>query len=165
MKEGLFEPLGFLGGWMSWVGHCIACSVYAIGFGTGVSLLLTQYNLEIPGLSPESVTSIFTVLIAVAFCYMNYRGVKGAGRSGILVSSFLIGIIIIFCLFCIAFIMGDPSAAGIDGFGPVLLPFGYMSIATSMGFTFMIFEGYEVVAQTGEEAKHPEKTVPRAMFL
>jgi len=165
VKEGLFEPLGFLGGWMSWVGHCIACSVYAIGFGTGVSLLLTQYNLEIPGLSPESVTSIFTVLIAVAFCYMNYRGVKGAGRSGILVSSFLIGIIIIFCLFCIAFIMGDPSAAGIDGFGPVLLPFGYMSIATSMGFTFMIFEGYEVVAQTGEEAKHPEKTVPRAMFL
>lgn len=29
----------------------------------------------------------------------------------------------------------------------------------------MIFEGYEVVAQTGEEAKDPERTVPRAMFL
>jgi len=29
----------------------------------------------------------------------------------------------------------------------------------------MIFEGYEVVAQTGEEAKNPERTVPRAMFL
>ena len=29
IKEGLFPPFGFLGGWMSWVGHCIACSVWA----------------------------------------------------------------------------------------------------------------------------------------
>ncbi len=165
VKEGLFEPLGFLGGWMSWIGHCIACSVYAIGFGTGVGLLLGQYNITVFGLPPQLVSTLFTIFIAVAFCYLNYRGVKGAGKSEILVSAFLIGIIILFCLFCIAFIFGDPSAAGASGFGPMLLPFGYLSIATSMGFTFMIFEGYEVVAQTGEEAKNPEKTVPRAMFL
>lgn len=165
VKEGLFEPLGFLGGWMSWIGHCIACSVYAIGFGTGVGLLLDQYGISLFGLPPEIVSTIFTIFIAVAFCYLNYRGVKGAGKSEILVSAFLIGVIVLFCLFCIAFIFGDPTAAGASGFGPYLIPFGYLSIATSMGFTFMIFEGYEVVAQTGEEAKNPEKTIPRAMFL
>lgn len=165
VKEGLFEPLGFLGGWMSWIGHCIACSVYAIGFGTGVSLLLSQYGVSIFGLSTDTVSTIFTIIIAVTFCYMNYRGVKGAGRSEMLVSTFLIGIIVLFCLFSVAYIFGDPAAAGASGFGPELLPFGYLSIATSMGFTFMIFEGYEVVAQTGEEAKNPERTVPRAMFL
>jgi amino acid transporter/nucleotide-binding universal stress UspA family protein len=165
VKEGLFEPLGFLGGWMSWVGHCIACSVYAIGFGTGVSLLLEQYGISLFGLSTALVSTIFTVFIAVAFCALNYRGVKGAGRSEILVSLFLIGIIVLFCLFSIAFIFGDPTAAGLEGFGPIFVPFGYLSIATSMGFTFMIFEGYEVVSQTGEEAKNPERTVPRAMFM
>ena len=165
VKEGLFEPLGFLGGWMSWIGHCIACSVYAIGFGTGVTLLLEQYSLHLPGLSMDLTSLLFTVGIATLFCFLNYRGVKGAGRSEILVSSFLVGIIVLFCLFCLAYIFGDPNAAGASGFGPSFLPFGYLSIATSMGFTFMIFEGYEVVAQTGEEAKDPERTVPRAMFL
>jgi hypothetical protein len=61
--------------------------------------------------------------------------------------------------------LGPRLTAGAAGFGPYFVPFGYLSIAISMGFTFMIFEGYEVVAQTGEEAKDPEKTVPRAMFL
>ena len=165
IKEGLFEPLGFQGGWMSWIGHCIACSVYAIGFGTGVSLLLDQYNIVIPGVPMEWVSTAFTVGIAVLFCLLNIRGVKGAGKSEILVSSFLLGIIVLFCLFCIAYVFGSPDAAGASGFGPVFVPFGYLSIATSMGFTFMIFEGYEVVAQTGEEAKDPERTVPKAMFL
>jgi amino acid transporter len=164
VKEGLFEPLGFLGGWMSWVGHCIACSVYAIGFGVGIEQLILQYHIDLFGLDPHFVAIIATIGIAVAFSYLNYRGVKGAGRSEILISLFLIGTIVLFCLFCIAALFTDPTVAGANGFVP-FIPFGYISIAVSMGFTFMIFEGYEVVAQTGEEAKNPEKTVPKAMFL
>lgn len=165
IREGLFAPLGFLGGWMSWVGHCIACSVYAIGFGKGVGLLIQQVGFLSSGVDIAIVETILTVAIAVFFCYINYRGVKGAGRSEILISVFLVGIISLFCLFCLVYVLTDPAAPGASGFGPELLPFGYLSIATSMGFTFMIFEGYEVVAQTGEEVKDPEKTIPRAMFL
>lgn len=164
IKEGLFPPLGFLGGWMSWVGHCIACSVYAIGFGLGIQQLVVQYGLDILGISPDLIRTAATVLIAVAFCYLNYRGVKGAGRSEIMIAMFLIGIIVLFIAFCAVALLTDPAVPGAGGFVP-FLPFGYVSVAVAMGFTFMIFEGYEVVAQTGEEAKDPERTVPRAMFL
>src|SRR5207245_6782561 len=34
-----------------------------------------------------------------------------------------------------------------------------------MGFTFIVFEGYEIIAQTGEEVRHPEKNIPRAHFI
>src|SRR5947208_16039790 len=34
-----------------------------------------------------------------------------------------------------------------------------------MGFTFIVFEGYEIIAQTGEEVRHPEKNIPRAVFI
>ncbi|MBI0583409.1 MAG: amino acid permease [Methanomassiliicoccus sp.] len=163
IKEGLFPPFGFLGGWMSWVGHCVACAVYALGFGLGVELLMTQYGLGFFGLDPATVQKLFAVIIAVAFCYMNYRGVKGAGRSELLVSTFLIGIIVLYCAFAVAWLLGDPAPVS-DSFTP-FLPNGYLSIAVSMAFTFMIFEGYEVVAQTGEEAKDPHRTVPRAMYL
>jgi APA family basic amino acid/polyamine antiporter len=162
IKEGLPPPFGFLGGWMSWVGHCIACAVYALGFGVGVSALFAQYGINFLGLSPDMVGKLFAALIGGAFIYLNYRGVKVAGRSEIIVSVFLIGIIVIFIGFAVAYILGYGAAS--DAYTP-FLPFGLMSIATSMGFTFMIFEGYEVVAQTGEEAKDPEKTIPRAMFL
>ena len=163
IKEGLFPPFGFLGGWMSWIGHCIACAVYAIGFGLGVSSLLSQYGVSFFGLDSDLTSKLFAAAIATFFILLNYRGVKGAGRSEIVVSSFLLGIIALYLVFCVSAILTGKGVA--DAFGPVFVPFGYLSIATSMGFTFMIFEGYEVVAQTGEEAKNPEKTVPRAMFM
>ena len=163
INEGLPAPFGFLGGWMSWVGHCIACAVYAIGFGIGVSALFQQYGINFFGLSPDDIGKLFAAIIAVAFIYLNYRGVKGAGRSEVLVSVFLIGIIIIYILFCIGYVLGYGVAS--DAFQPFFTSGGLLSVATSMAFTFMIFEGYEVVAQTGEEAKNPERTVPRAMFL
>ena len=162
VNEGLPRPFGFLGGWMSWVGHCIACAVYAIGFGWGVSAIFGQYNIIFFGFDAETVAKIFAALIAVIFIYINYRGVKGAGRSEIIISAFLIGIIVIYVIFAMGYLLSGNVAS--DAYSP-FIPFGYMSIATSMAFTFMIFEGYEVVAQTGEEAKDPERTVPRAMFL
>ncbi len=162
IQEGLFPPFGFLGGWMSWVGHCIACAVYALGFGVGVTALFEQYNIDFFGLSPDAVGKLFAALIAIAFIYLNYRGVKGAGRSEILVSVFLIGILGLFIAFSVGYVFGNGVAS--DAYSP-FFAFGSMSVATSMAFTFMIFEGYEVVAQTGEEAKNPERTVPRAMFL
>ena len=147
---------------MSWVGHCIACAVYAIGFGWGVVALFDQYNITFFGLDTDIIAKLFSALIAGIFIYINYRGVKSAGRSEILISGFLIGIIVIYVLFAVGYLLGGNVAS--DAYSP-FIPFGFMSIATSMAFSFMIFEGYEVVAQTGEEAKDPERTVPRAMFL
>lgn len=34
-----------------------------------------------------------------------------------------------------------------------------------MGLTFIAFEGYEIIAQSGEEVKSPEKNIPRAVLL
>ncbi len=161
IKEGLFPPFGFLGGWMSWVGHCIACSVYALGFGVGVNVFLSLYNVTLFGLDPDTISKIAAVFIAVVFVYLNYRGVKSAGRSEIIVSFILIAVIMIFLVCSAYFVFTHDTGAN---FTP-LIPKGMISILISMGFTFMVFEGYEVVAQTGEEAKNPEKNVPRAIFL
>ena len=34
-----------------------------------------------------------------------------------------------------------------------------------MGLTFIAFEGYEIIVQTGEEVKNPKKNIPRAIFI
>jgi len=40
-----------------------------------------------------------------------------------------------------------------------------LAILMAMGFTFIVFEGYEVIAQTGEECRNPEKNIPRAHWI
>jgi APA family basic amino acid/polyamine antiporter len=162
IKEGLFPPFGFLGGWMSWVGHCIACSVYALGFGEGVKILMSIYDIQFLGLTMDQTGILASCLVAVGFIYLNYRGVKGAGRSEIVVSILLLLIIGIFVTATAVYMITNPPED--SNFAP-FIPMGYLSIITSMGYTFMVFEGYEIVAQTGEEAKDPQRTIPRAMFL
>lgn len=34
-----------------------------------------------------------------------------------------------------------------------------------MGLTFIAFEGYEVIVQSGEEVKNPKRNIPRAIFI
>jgi len=33
------------------------------------------------------------------------------------------------------------------------------------GITFIAFEGYEIIVQTGEEVKNPKKNIPKAIFI
>jgi len=160
-KKGMIPPFGFLGGWMSWIGHCIACGVYVLGFGAGMLWIFDRYNIDL-GLPSDLVVKIFAVIIAVAFSYLNYRGVKGTGKSGVYVSILLVMIVVTYIAFALAAMLGMPNPE--SSYEP-FMPFGLVSIASSMGFTFIIFEGFEIVAQTGEEAKNPERTIPKAMFL
>jgi hypothetical protein len=45
------------------------------------------------------------------------------------------------------------------------MPMGIGGIVAAMGLTFIAFEGYEVIVQTGEEVKNPRRNIPRAIFL
>jgi basic amino acid/polyamine antiporter, APA family len=42
---------------------------------------------------------------------------------------------------------------------------GISGIVAAMGLTFIAFEGYEVIVQTGEEVKNPRRNIPRAIFI
>src|SRR5918999_1046512 len=45
------------------------------------------------------------------------------------------------------------------------VPIGIAGIVAAMGLTFIAFEGYEIIVQTGEEVKNPKKNIPRAIFI
>ena len=44
-------------------------------------------------------------------------------------------------------------------------PHGIGGIFAAMGLTFIAFEGYEIIAQSGEEVKNPKENVPKAIFI
>jgi basic amino acid/polyamine antiporter, APA family len=45
------------------------------------------------------------------------------------------------------------------------LPTGVAGLIAAMGLTFIAFEGYEIIVQTGEEVKNPKRNIPRAIFI
>ena len=58
-------------------------------------------------------------------------------------------------------VLRDPSR--LENFRP-FMPHGWPRLLATMGFTYVAFEGYEVIAQAGDEAIDPRRTLPKAMI-
>jgi basic amino acid/polyamine antiporter, APA family len=162
VKEGLGGTQGFLAGWMSWFAHVAAGSLYALAFGRFASELWIMAGLPSLGLSVAHLTLGFMTFIIAGFTILNYLGASETGSVGNIVTLTKVGILGLFVLFgIIAMLRTD---AWHSRFTTGFLPNGPLSILVAMGLTFIAFEGYEIIAQSGEEAIDPKKNIPRAIF-
>src|SRR4030042_7179625 len=73
VKESLPQPSGFLSGWMSWMAHSVACSLYAVGFGAYFGEVLLEFKI-MPAFDPLILKKLLAVLVVIIFSYINYRG-------------------------------------------------------------------------------------------
>jgi len=167
IKDSMPHPLGFLGGWMSWFGHCIVCSVYVLSFGLGIGWLLEAYNVSLGGLSVDILNKIFALLLCIVFIAINYRGTRTTGRWSGRVTITLIIVISIFLVFGFLATFGNSNlSASFSPFFKGANSFQQLTnVLIAMGFTFIVFEGYEIIAQCGEECKEPQKNIPKANWL
>jgi amino acid transporter/nucleotide-binding universal stress UspA family protein len=174
VKEALPQPTGFLSGWMSWFAHAVACSLYAIAFGafaseilamTGVSIL-DILPLPLLGAGPEDASAKYlAVLVVILFTYINYRGAEETGLAETAVTVLKMVIITGFLGFGLWAIFTDATRANWPGHFVPFMPRGWAGVITAMGLTFIAFEGYEIIAQCGEEVKDPKRNIPRSIFL
>lgn len=163
VKEAMGGVQGFLAGWLNWYAPSVAGSLYALTFGRFTAELLHSYSLEIPGLDIRGTSLLFMTLIIIAFSALNYRGASETGAVGNIITMTKVVILALFALFGIIAMFGTPQ--GPQRFFTDFLPNGLVSIPIAMGLTFIAFEGYEIIAQSGEEVKDPKRNIPRAIFI
>lgn len=164
VKEGLGGANGYLAGWMSWFAHAAAGSLYSLGFGRFAAELWVEYaHLPTFGLTVNHLTMAFMTMIIILFTYINYRGASETGTVGNIVTMTKIIILGFFVLF--GMIAMFRSGVWVEKFTTDFMPHGWMGIFSAMGLTFIAFEGYEIIAQSGEEAIDPKRNVPRAIIL
>jgi amino acid transporter/nucleotide-binding universal stress UspA family protein len=173
VKEALPQPNGFLSGWISWFAHAVACSLYAVAFGTftvdllhmaGIdfNLLLSFTSSSEPYILAAKLISVFATLL---FVYINFRGAKETGQAETLITIIKIIVIAMFIGFGLyAIFAGTTPEPWPDHFRGFFQK-GPIGIIMAMGLTFIAFEGYEIIAQCGEEVKNPKKNIPRSIFL
>ncbi len=152
----------FVAGWMEWFASSVAGSLYAVTFA-----IYTVRYFEGLGLltwipfSIYFIEKIGALLIAGLFLYINYRGASATGKIGAFITLgqtiFLIAIGIIGLIVAVK----DPSR--LQNLNP-FLPYGWSKLFITMGFTYVAFEGYEVIAQAGDEVIDPKRNLPKAMI-
>jgi amino acid transporter/nucleotide-binding universal stress UspA family protein len=172
VKEALPQPNGFLAGWMSWFAHAVACSLYAIAFGAfftelihGFGFSLAQWFQDL-GLTSNGFgfsSKLIAVVIIALFSYVNFRGAKETGVAETIVTSLKILVIGLFILFGLVFMFSGKIAW--QSHFQSFFPRGMGGVIIAMGLTFIAFEGYEIIAQCGEEVKHPKRNIPLSIII
>jgi len=161
-REGLSPYFGFLSGWMSWFAQAVACSLYSLGFGSFAARLLEMTHVSPFNLPQPTLAVVLAVSAAALFTYINYRGASETGRVGNALTMAKVTILAILVLFGLKALLNRPD------WPSEFVPFfsnGIGGVFTAMGLTAIAFEGYEIVAQSGEEVMDPGRNIPRAIFL
>ncbi|WP_254546607.1 amino acid permease [Halomarina pelagica] len=172
VKEALVDPNGFYAGWMSWFAHAVACSLYAVTFGAFLlelihyaGLLPTPDEVMLLGIvTGHMLEKLFAVLMISLFAYINYRGAEETGTAGIVVTAIKVVVLGVFVAFGIMATLNSPNWTGKFLNSPTFAPNGLFGIVGAMGFTYIAFEGYEIIVQSGEEVVDPGTNIPKAVF-
>lgn len=178
-RLGLPGPAAFLTGWMDWLAHAVAGSLYAVIFGAyvvwGAQTILGLGDAPTGAGHDEGMGTLFgipawpiakglTVLICMAFLWINYRGSSETSKAGNIITVSKIVVIGIFIAAGFFAMTQGGEAAPTGKFTP-FLPEGFSGVLIAMGLTFIAFEGYEIIVQAGEEVIEPRKNIPKAVFL
>jgi len=162
-RIGFGRGPSFIAGWMEWFASSVAGSVYSLTFAIYTLRYFEGLGLLswIP-LPMEALVKIVAVVAAGFFIYINYRGASETGKIGAFFTMgqtlflVLIGVVGIFVA------LKEPVR--FQNFTP-FVPLGWMRILVTMGFTYVAFEGFEVIAQAGDETIEPKKNLPKAMLF
>jgi amino acid transporter len=164
VREGLPRPNAFISGWMAWLAHIIAGSLYAVSFASFLTGLLDMTNLshDLVLLSFIPLEKLIAVVSIAVFTYINIKGTSETGKTGDVVTIIQLGLIFILIAAGLWVMNSNPNwEMNFSNF----MPMGISGVVAAMGLTFIAFEGYEVIVQTGEEVKNPRRNIPRAIFI
>ncbi|MCD4831994.1 MAG: amino acid permease [Anaerohalosphaeraceae bacterium] len=174
-RVGFGRGTSFLAGWMEWFASSVAGAMYALTFAIytvryvkalgGFGWLFSLLNIE-SGSAAESsfiymAVKITAVITAGLFIYINFRGASETGKIGAIITMGQTIFVVVIGITGILVAIKEPSR--LANFTP-FMPAGWSKLLITMGFTYVAFEGYEVIAQAGDETINPRQNLPKAMI-
>jgi len=178
----------FVTGWAShlyyWVypGVMVATMGVMIGYILG-TIVPGAMNAGVPG-------PVFMALVAVIFsfavAYIAFQGVNGSTMVNLGINIIQIVALLFFSALAIAYRFGHPEGSkglALDGTSKVLhyalggdapahasalsviMPHGFNPVMLQMTIAILLLVGFESVTSLGEEAKNPQKDIPRGVLL
>jgi len=170
VTEAIPRPWGFFTGWTNWFAQAVACALYAVTFGSFFVEFLVilgplHHDFSLFGVITHTVLAKALAAVVVAFfAYINYRGAEETGQIGIIVTTIKVLILGLFVVFGALATVKDPTWTTKFLGGRGFFANGITGVLAAMGFTYVAFEGYDIIVQSGEEVKNPGTNIPKAIF-
>ena len=147
---------------MNWFALAVAGSLYAITFSEYTLHLLGSFDFfSSLGLNMHIAVKVLAVLVALFFIGVNYKGVKDTGKSSTIIALGQTVTLLIIGILGIVVAVRKPEQ--LLNFEPFLRN-GRAGVLIAMGFTYVGFEGFEVIGHAGEESIDPKKNIPKAIL-
>jgi APA family basic amino acid/polyamine antiporter len=180
----LGEIFAWIIGWDLLLELMLGASVVAQGWSTYAALFLQEIGLGWPdSIGPNSHVNVLAMLLVIALTILATIGIKESLRVNlalVAVKLFVVLFVIIAGLFYMKgsnlhpFIPPSVPAPGGDvtfttplfqallGFTPST--YGLMGLVSGASLVFFAFIGFDVVATTAEEARNPQRDLPRGIL-
>ena len=160
-RIGFGRGASFIAGWMEWFASSLAGAFYAIVFSEfTLRFILGVGGWRLGSAEPWVVKGV-ALAAAGTFIYINYRGSSETGKIGAIFTVgqmiFVIGIAVVGV---VTLIIRPERIANFKPF----MPHGWLPLLGSMGVIYVAFEGFEVIAQAGDEVVDPKRNIPKAML-
>jgi basic amino acid/polyamine antiporter, APA family len=163
-RVGFGRGASFITGWMEWFASSLAGAFYAIVFAKATA----PFVLGLMGLSLSPGAEAFVVRAtalsaAGLFIYINYRGSSETGKVGAIFT--IAQMLFVLSIGIVGVVVAIAQPERLANFDPFLQqPAGWWKLLGTMGVIYVAFEGFEVIAQAGDETIDPKRNVPKAML-
>jgi amino acid transporter len=145
-RTGVAGPLNLL----LWLSYFVMLGLYAVAFGSYMAALL--------GLDPNGVwRRILASAVILCFAALNLAGARVVGRAESVLVYFKLAVLLVFSFGGLAFV----HSARVS-------PSAFPSIATIVyagALIFLAYEGFELIANASEDAREPQRSLPRAYAI
>ncbi|GLZ30810.1 amino acid permease [Lentzea sp. NBRC 105346] len=159
----LGELVAWVCGWCLILEYGVSVAAVAVGWGQYVNELLDLlFHFRIPDALSQppgagGVVNIPAVLIVVISMLVLLGGAKGSARTNTILVFIKVGALVIFC--AVAF-----TAFKAGNLKP-FFPLGLAGMSAGAATLFFSYIGFDAASTAGEEAKNPQKDLPRAIIL
>ncbi|MEU0885355.1 amino acid permease [Lentzea sp. NPDC005914] len=159
----LGEIVAWVCGWCLVLEYGVSVAAVAVGWGQYVNELLHLVTgLRIPDVLSQppgsgGIVNVPAVLVVVLSMLVLLGGSKGSARTNTILVWIKVGSLLMFC--AVAF-----TAFKAGNMQP-LFPLGLAGMSAGAATLFFSYIGFDAASTAGEEAKNPQRDLPRAIIL
>jgi len=164
-RIGFGRGASFIAGWMEWFASSLAGAFYAVVFAKATVPFVANalLGLELTELTLSIVVRVTALAAAGAFIYINYRGSSETGKIGAIFT--VAQMLFVLAIGVVGAIVACVQPQRLVNFQPFLNEDGgWWNLLGTMGVIYVAFEGFEVIAQAGDETIDPKRNIPKAML-
>ncbi|MCH7950938.1 MAG: amino acid permease [Candidatus Dadabacteria bacterium] len=165
-KKVLSIRAAFGVGWIIWFASIVAAVLYALGAGFFIAIAVNKIWESYTGTPLEWVNTGFTTTVIAVIATLIYTKMllnKQTGGGNLI----NIGKLAVFLILIIGggwYISTQSVLDIVDDYTPFFTEGGF-GLLQAMGYTFIAYHGFDLIAAVGGEVKDPERNIPRAMFI